>query len=131
MALKRKTPRNKNYMAWVRTLNSVVSGSNQYVVAHHVRCFGWGGIGLKPSDYRVVPLTHEEHLDLHQNGEEDFWEHHDIEPRSHIAAQMVIYLREEVGDPMTRPEVERLEEMEWTDMIEMLEDRIHNKTRFQ
>ncbi len=102
----------------------MVSNSNQFIVAHHVRCFGWGGVGIKPSDYRVVPLTHEEHADLHNYGEQEFWNDHDIDPRAHIAAQMMVYLKEEMLSPISMSDQEFLTNKDWEDILVNLEDRI-------
>lgn len=128
---KRKTPRSEKYMSWVRSLQSAVSSSTQYVVAHHVRCFGWGGMAIKPSDFRVVPLTHAEHLELHNTGERDFWEMREIDPRSHICAQMLIYLSEVLAMPPTEKEADEFSEMEFDDIIEYLEEKIISATRYR
>jgi hypothetical protein len=121
---KRKQLRSKEYLEWVRGQQSIVSQSSQYVVAHHVRCFGWGGMGLKPSDYRVVPLTHEEHQELHQHGEFEFWESRDIDPRTYIAAQLLIYLRDELHCSLSDEEMDAVAAMEFDDLISTLEQKV-------
>lgn len=128
---KRKTPRSEKYMEWVRSQQSAVSQNTQYVVAHHVRCFGWGGIGLKPSDFRTVPLTHEEHMELHRIGEREFWETNNVDPRTQICAQMLIYLRDVLFNPISEDEADEFAEMEFDELIEWLEDKIINLTRYQ
>lgn len=61
------------------------------VVAHHVRRGMAGGVGLKPSDYRAVPLTDSEHRELHQNGEASFWYKHGVDPDTTIVALLRRY----------------------------------------
>ncbi len=61
-------------------------GSPQLSVAHHVRMGGNGGMGLKPSDYRTVPLTDQEHRTLHQHGEKSFWREAGVDPDQVIIA---------------------------------------------
>lgn len=68
-----KTYRSKKYLAFIREKSSLVSGSDWDIVAHHVRCLGGGGMGLKPPDCLCVPLTASEHRLLHDMGERTFW----------------------------------------------------------
>lgn len=63
--------RDRNYLLWVKTLPSAISGKRP-CDAHH--CIGVGsGMGQKASDYMVFPLTREEHEELHRTGWAD-WE---------------------------------------------------------
>lgn len=59
--------------------------------AHHVRLGSNSGIGLKPSDYRALPLCSFCHDELHQHGEADFWTQHAIMPEAEIAKYMIMY----------------------------------------
>jgi hypothetical protein len=38
----------------------------------HIR-YGWGGMGYKPPDDRIIPLKHELHMEQHKIGEVAFW----------------------------------------------------------
>ena len=59
--------RDKKYLSWVRQQPSVIS--QQYnCAAHHIIGHGQGGMGLKASDLFAFPLTHLEHMELHQHG---------------------------------------------------------------
>lgn len=49
--------------------------------AAHVR-MGQGGMGLKPSDDRCLPLCVEHHRRQHAMGEARFWMFHDLDPES-------------------------------------------------
>ena len=122
-ALKKQTPRNEKFLAWVRGQDSCVSRDYANVVTHHVRLYGWGGMGIKPSDYRVVPLTYGEHLRLHQHGEAAFWEEVGIDPRSVIAANMLVYLRDVMHEPFAMYNAEALAGLGYNAMIEALEIR--------
>lgn len=53
---------------WIRSLKSVASGRTPCVNAH----VKTGGTGIR-ADYKwIVPLTHEEHMELHQHGHKTF-----------------------------------------------------------
>jgi hypothetical protein len=57
----RITPaRDEKYLAWVRTLPSVVSGRTG-CVAHHITGHGLKAVGGKVCDYMTIPLLHDEH----------------------------------------------------------------------
>lgn len=84
--VKPKTPRSAAYLAFVRGMPCAVSGVDYGVVAHHVRMHPHGGgMGLKPSDYRVVPLNQMRHLELHQHGEKTFWAKYGVDPAAVMA----------------------------------------------
>jgi hypothetical protein len=63
--------RDEAYLRWIRLQASCVSGQTP-CEAHHVREDGHGGMGTKPDDSRVVPLTRDEHRDFHEIGKEAF-----------------------------------------------------------
>jgi hypothetical protein len=103
--VKRKTPRSDRYMAFVREHASCLwweapdqpqladeIGGAEPTVAHHVRMGGHGGTGIKPSDYRTVPLTDEEHRLLHQMGERTFWGRYGVDPEEFIIALLTRYV---------------------------------------
>lgn len=59
-----KPHRDQNYLLWVKSLPSAISGQRG-CDAHHL--IGHGGImGSKVSDYMTFPLTREEHEELHR-----------------------------------------------------------------
>jgi len=62
------------------------------VVAHHVRCLGHGGTGLKPPDWLCLPLTTVEHTKLHAEGEQSYWASRGEDPVSLLVMTMTIYL---------------------------------------
>ena len=62
------------------------------VNAHHVRLGGHGGMGLKPSDFRTVPLTDPEHRELHQKGEGSFWNSRGVDPDEVIITLLTSWL---------------------------------------
>ena len=94
MYLKGKIFRDNDYLDWVRRRPCLVSGSTQQVVAHHVRIGLSGGMGLKPSDYRTLPLDARLHRLLHDTGEKTFWKEHNIDPIKAIITQAIVYLTE-------------------------------------
>lgn len=78
-----KTPRSAAYLAFVRGMPCAVTGVEHGVIAHHVRMHPHGGgLSLKPSDYRVVPLNQMRHLELHQHGEKTFWKKYGVRPEA-------------------------------------------------
>jgi hypothetical protein len=88
--MKRKQSRNPAYLAFVRTLPSIVS-KRPADVAHHIRLGTGGGMGLKPSDYCTVPLTNDEHLKLHTQGEAAYWQERGIDPDVAILTTISAY----------------------------------------
>lgn len=70
-----KLHRNKDYLAWIRTQPCEACAVRGNIQAAHVRKGNGGGMGIKPSDYRTVPLCHACHLRQHQEGEESFWQY--------------------------------------------------------
>lgn len=69
----------------------VTGAEGSSVVAHHVRCLGGGGTGLKPSDFLCVPLTSEEHERLHRGGEKSYWADRGHDPRQLITMHLLVY----------------------------------------
>lgn len=61
------------------------------VVAHHVRLNGHGGAGLKPSDYRTLPLSDSEHKILHQIGEKEYWLSYKTNPEIEMCEYLLGY----------------------------------------
>jgi hypothetical protein len=53
-----KPPRNREYLAWIRTLPCVVCGSERGIEASHT---GPHGLGQKSSDYSAIPLCIKHH----------------------------------------------------------------------
>lgn len=107
--------RSQEYMAFVRKHVSCLSWDAPKVplrfdevegyvpsVAHHVRMGGGGGTGLKPSDYRTVPLTDQEHRVLHREGEESFWRRVGVDPRQRMISLLVLWCDLPVGSYSVR-----------------------------
>ena len=84
--------RDSSYLEFIRSRPCIVSGSEVDVVAHHVRCLGGGGMGLKPSDYMCVPLTAYLHALLHQQGERNFYSQYGINIEDQLKMLLLIYL---------------------------------------
>lgn len=90
---KLKSHKNKAYLEFLRSRPCCVTGLEGYgVIAHHVRMFGGGGVGQKPSDYLAVPLSQKEHLRLHANGEKSFWKEERLDPIQVINDCLLAYL---------------------------------------
>lgn len=81
--MKQVTPRSEAYLDFIRAQACIgicaqplynQNGPNHHSIeAAHVRIGNGGGMGLKPSDFRAVPLCHLCHLVQHQHGEASFW----------------------------------------------------------
>lgn len=91
------TLRSSKYLSYIRSKPCVVTGSDVDVVAHHVR-LGFFGAGMKPSDFRCLPLTAEEHGHLHHVGEKRYWEMRGEDPFQLIVMQMLVYLAQTTED---------------------------------
>ena len=90
-----KTPRSPRYLNWIRSHNCVVTQTQTDIQAHHVRLFGDGGVGLKPSDFRTVPLCAAQHAALHNMGEKSFWKANDIDIEMLVMIFMTQYIQEQ------------------------------------
>ena len=73
MPPKVKTLRSERYLSFIRTMPCVFCGYTNQSEAAHVRFRNKGGMGLKPSDFRAVPLCRACHGMQHQVGEKTFW----------------------------------------------------------
>lgn len=66
--------RDRKWLAEIRTRPCVILGPSAPTrEAAHIRWRGNGGIALKPSDDRVLPLDRGLHAAQHQMGEVEFW----------------------------------------------------------
>ena len=80
------------------TLSCLVCKYGPPVEAAHVRYGLAGGMGLKPSDNRIVPLCTRCHSMQHTIGEMRFWAlHHEIDPV--MAARTIYSLWLRAGEP--------------------------------
>src|ERR1039458_2806645 len=64
------------YRDWIRQQPSAVSESTRNVEACHT---GPHGFGQKSSGYTCIPLTHEEHMELHRIGPRQFQDKYRID----------------------------------------------------
>lgn len=60
------------YRRWVASLDCVISGESPCQAAH-IRKGGNAGTGMKPPDWRCVPLRPDKHEHQHRIGELRFW----------------------------------------------------------
>jgi len=84
--------RNKKYLNFIRSLPCCVTGSEWEIVAHHIRIGQNGGMGLKPNDYRCIPLTADKHGELHHMGEKTFYEYYTTNPDDEMVGNLESYL---------------------------------------
>jgi hypothetical protein len=67
MMISKQTPwRNPRYIKWVKEQPSIISRI-QADDPHHIIGHGFGGVGTKAPDWALIPLTRQEHNDLHQS----------------------------------------------------------------
>ena len=107
--------RNANYLSWIRTQPCIVTDmdfTQTDMVAHHVRMGGDGGMGLKPSDYRCLPLTAYQHVKLHSMVEKGYYDMFELAVDKLMISLMLRYIRNErrvdVGDNLTFSQLEEL-----------------------
>jgi hypothetical protein len=98
MALPRRIPlpakrdgrwRSPAHTKWIAGFACVICGSMRNTVAAHVRLGSHAGMGMKPDDWRCVPLCDGPHSNAdgqlgchdrqHIVGEETFWKGRDVE----------------------------------------------------
>ncbi len=69
--------RDKKYLKWIRTLPCAAAGREipcaGPIEAAHYRIGSKSGTGIKPCDYRTIPLCHDHHAQQHFSGESTFW----------------------------------------------------------
>jgi hypothetical protein len=89
-AAKKKSERSTKHLAALRQLPCLACGCDPCGEAAHVRMGSQTGLGKKPSDYRAIPLCHEDHMLQHARGEEVWWAErgHTLEAVVAIAAQL-------------------------------------------
>lgn len=119
-----RTLRSKDYLDFVRAHPCLVTDCELDVVAHHCRHKPHGGgVALKPSDYRTVPLTPLEHARLHQMGERAYWERAKIIPEIAMADMLCDWLH--ITYKVRIPTVHTLETA--LDYISAVEDFIRSR----
>jgi hypothetical protein len=74
-----KPPRNREYLAWIRTLPCIICGAIRGIEASHT---GPHGLGQKSSDYSAIPLC----VRHHRTGNDSY---HKLGPRRFCAAHGV------------------------------------------
>lgn len=94
------THRNSSYLEFIRKLPCIACSTEVGVQAAHVRASGDGGMGLKPSDYRAVPLCVRCHGDQHQRGEAAFWRGLGADPNALIIRLITAYIADRHGQWM-------------------------------
>jgi len=73
-----------NYLAFVRQLPCVVTGQSDGIEAHHVVGHGLSVMGSKTHDLMTFPLCHQAHMELHNNGWQQ-WEQTHGSQLDHVA----------------------------------------------
>jgi hypothetical protein len=107
----KRSRQDEKYLDYIRNKPCCITGKETNVVAHHVRLGQNGGIGLKPSDYRTIPLDAFEHRRLHDIGEKTYYGD-SVNPNALIACYLFTYL---------------IHEQIENDIIDVLEDLIIKK----
>ena len=81
-----KPPRDRLYLAWIRTLPCIVCGADRGIEASHT---GPHGLGQKSSDYSAIPLCIRHHRSgndsYHKLGPRRFAEVHDLDIRAIVS----------------------------------------------
>ena len=104
-----KPPRNREYLAWIRTLPCVVCRSTRGIEASHT---GPHGLGQKSSDYSAIPLCHKHHRtgsdSYHKLGPRRFCAVHGLDIRAIVGRlNMKPLVRLEAGSFVAHLEGER------------------------
>lgn len=73
------------YLKFVRSQPCVVTGTIEAVEAHHVIGHGQSGMAMKTHDLMTFPLSHNEHMKLHDNGWQQ-WERQHGSQLEHVIA---------------------------------------------
>lgn len=65
---KEKYFRSKPYLTWLRKQMPLICGTGPNE-AHHLKCLGHGGTGIKPPDNLCIPIPQSVHYEIHFYGE--------------------------------------------------------------
>lgn len=106
--IKSRCFRNDKYLKFIRQQNCIIEGHNNNIHAHHVRV-DFFGAGIKPSDYRTIPLTAMRHNELHHFGERAFFRKYKISHNHLIAAYMNLFFLQQ-GE-IKNDHIEKLEDI--------------------
>ena len=101
--------RNKEYIKFIKGQKCAATLTDHEIVAHHVRLDKSGGVGLKPSDYKTIPLTDKQHVHLHQVGESYYFNKNNIDPFKEIAEYLFEYFENQVTEADSEKVIEVLE----------------------
>lgn len=72
--MKKKTARDKKYLAFVLTQPCCICGiEDETIIYHHTTT---GGTGMKGSDYLTIPLCGKHHAEVHNTGCKTFYDDH-------------------------------------------------------
>lgn len=88
---KDKTLRDPAWLKAVREMPCVLTGKPGPNDPAHIRYGHGGGMGMKPPDSRVLPLSHDLHLQQHSIGEKRFWLMHIMDNPDFMMACIVAY----------------------------------------
>jgi hypothetical protein len=105
-----KSFRNAKYLAWIRQQPCVVTGmdfTETDMVAHHVR-LGYCGMGIKPSDYRTIPLTAFQHAKLHRMVEKEYYKVFELNVEQLMTAHLSLYLNRSDYEEIPFKELEQI-----------------------
>lgn len=85
--------RDAAYLSWVREQPCLICGVSP-CDPHHLNMQGKhsGGMGLKTSDYRTVPLCREHHSEYHSRGRASFEIRHCIDLREKLIDTLESYI---------------------------------------
>ncbi|MFZ8933051.1 MAG: hypothetical protein ACO2ZP_04050, partial [Bacteriovoracaceae bacterium] len=116
--------RNQKYLDWIRETQSCLVSRKKAEVAHHVReNDNTSGVGLKPSDYRVLPLLHSYHTTgssaIHRIGPLSFYKKFAINPLMVMVNQMKNYLKAAYEKTIDHPA-----HLEGSDLLDFYEKAI-------
>jgi hypothetical protein len=84
--MKRPRITDEKHLAFIRSLPCLVSKDNTSTEAAHIRFTDMrvakrnAGVGAKPDDFFVVPLSSAEHRKQHAGNEQDYWFKAGIDP---------------------------------------------------
>lgn len=118
MNFKQKTYRSEKMLQFTREQACGICGASP-CDPHHVKgkCGSGGGMGIKPHDYRVVPLCHFHHMELHDKGGSTFCARHNYSFEQARMKNLVAYLMKltntddfyEVVLPLLEQKIQELE----------------------
>lgn len=92
----------EHYVRHIHECSMAYHGARVLVEAHHVYNGGSGGVGIKPDDFRTIPLCTRAHREYHEMGKASFALKYGINLEAHISRINLEFAAQHKPTPRSR-----------------------------